>query len=81
MGNLIWHDFARYVSLTATVCEYDPFCMPCTPINSVDTADTIWASFWGILYRKFFWDFVGGVLRAPGGLQCVFTINGRLSLC
>jgi len=29
----------------------------------------VWASFWGILYRKFFWDFIGGVLRAPGGLQ------------
>ncbi|KIJ68140.1 hypothetical protein HYDPIDRAFT_107800 [Hydnomerulius pinastri MD-312] len=29
----------------------------------------IWASFWGIFYRKFFWDFVGGILRNPGGLQ------------
>ena len=29
----------------------------------------IWASFWGISFRKFFWDFVGGVLRSPGGLQ------------
>ncbi|OAX37404.1 hypothetical protein K503DRAFT_719819 [Rhizopogon vinicolor AM-OR11-026] len=29
----------------------------------------VWASFWGILFRKFFWDFIGGVLRAPGGLQ------------
>jgi len=33
------------------------------------TVYTIWAAFWGILYRKFFWDFVGGTLRAPGGLQ------------
>ncbi|KAG9038266.1 hypothetical protein FRB95_002227 [Tulasnella sp. JGI-2019a] len=23
----------------------------------------IWAAIWGILYRKFFWDFVGGVLE------------------
>lgn len=30
---------------------------------------TIWASFWGFYYRKFFWDFVGGIVRAPGGLQ------------
>ncbi|KIP10934.1 hypothetical protein PHLGIDRAFT_28234 [Phlebiopsis gigantea 11061_1 CR5-6] len=50
MGNLIWHEWSRYVSLTATVY-------------------TIWAAFWGFLYRKFFWDFVGGTLRAPGGLQ------------
>lgn len=50
MGNLIWHEWSRYVSLTATVYS-------------------IWAAFWGILYRKFFWDFVGGTLRAPGGLQ------------
>lgn len=50
MGNLIWHEFARYVSLTATTY-------------------TIWASFWGMLYRKFFWDFVSGIVRAPGGVQ------------
>lgn len=50
MGNLIWHEYSRYVSLTA--CVY-----------------TIWASFWGCFYRKFFWDFVGGTLRNPGGLQ------------
>jgi len=29
----------------------------------------VWASFWGMLFRKFFWDFVGGTLRNPGGLQ------------
>ncbi|KAG8862649.1 hypothetical protein FRB96_001208 [Tulasnella sp. 330] len=23
--------------------------------------DIIWAGIWGIFYRKFFWDFVGGV--------------------
>jgi len=50
MGNLIWHEWARYVSLTATVY-------------------TIWAAFWGILFRKFFWDFVGGIVRTPGGIQ------------
>ncbi|GJE92277.1 hypothetical protein PsYK624_084310 [Phanerochaete sordida] len=50
MGNLVWHEWSRLVSLTATVY-------------------TIWAAFWGILFRKFFWDFVGGILRAPGGLQ------------
>jgi len=50
MGNLIWHEWSRYVSLTATVY-------------------TIWASFWGLLYRKFFWDFVGGIVRTPGGIQ------------
>ncbi|KIK93718.1 hypothetical protein PAXRUDRAFT_828678 [Paxillus rubicundulus Ve08.2h10] len=29
----------------------------------------VWASFWGMLFRKFFWDFIGGILRNPGGLQ------------
>jgi len=50
MGNLVWHDWARLLNVTA--CIY-----------------TIWAGYWGIFYRKFFWDFVGAVLRNPGGLQ------------
>ncbi|KAG2097527.1 uncharacterized protein F5147DRAFT_714950 [Suillus discolor] len=29
----------------------------------------VWASFWGFFFRKFFWDFIGGILRSPGGLQ------------
>jgi len=29
----------------------------------------VWASFFGLIYRKFFWDFVGGTLRDPGGIQ------------
>lgn len=33
--------------------------------------DAVWASFFGFLYRKFFWDFIGGTLRDPGGLQYV----------
>jgi len=50
MGNLIWHDWARLVSITA--CIYG-----------------VWGGYWGIFYRKFFWDFVGGTLRDPGGMQ------------
>lgn len=50
MGNLVWHEYSRYVALTASVY-------------------TTWASFWGLFYRKFFWDFIGGTLRNPGGLQ------------
>ncbi|KAF8973073.1 hypothetical protein BDZ97DRAFT_1779219 [Flammula alnicola] len=50
MGNLIWHEYSRFVSITATVYA-------------------IWAAFFGLFYRKFFWDFVGGTLRDPGGLQ------------
>jgi len=50
MGNLVWHEYSRYVSLTASIY-------------------TTWASFWGLFYRKFFWDFIGGTLRNPGGLQ------------
>lgn len=33
--------------------------------------DAVWASFWGMLFRKFFWDFIGGILRNPGGIQSV----------
>lgn len=29
----------------------------------------VWASFWGVFFRKFFWDFAGGILRDPGGIQ------------
>jgi len=50
MGNLIWHDWARFVSITASLY-------------------TIWAGYWGIFFRKFFWDFVGGTVRDPGGIQ------------
>jgi hypothetical protein len=50
MGNLIWHEYARLVSVTA--CVY-----------------TIWSSFYALIYRKFFWDFMGGTLRDPGGYQ------------
>jgi len=50
MGNLIWHDLARFISLAASIYG-------------------VWAGYWGIFYRKFFWDFVGGTLRDPGGMQ------------
>ncbi|KAF5389384.1 hypothetical protein D9757_004245 [Collybiopsis confluens] len=29
----------------------------------------VWSSFFGLYFRKFFWDFVGGTLRDPGGIQ------------
>jgi len=50
MGVFIWHEWARFVSITAS-------------------AYSLWSAYWGIFYRKVFWDFVGGHLRAPGGLQ------------
>jgi vacuolar-type H+-ATPase subunit I/STV1 len=50
MGNLIWNEYARLVTITASVYA-------------------VWASLFGLIYRKFFWDFVGGTLRDPGGLQ------------
>jgi len=50
MGNLIWHEYARYVSITASVYG-------------------VWSGFFGLLYRKFFWDFMGGIRRDPGGYQ------------
>jgi len=50
MGVFIWHVWARFVTITASVYA-------------------VWSGFWGIFYRKFFWDFVGGIIRAPGGIQ------------
>jgi len=50
MGTLIWHEYSRLISITATIYA-------------------IWAAFFGLFYRKFFWDFVGGTLRDPGGIQ------------
>ncbi|EJD52423.1 hypothetical protein AURDEDRAFT_81994 [Auricularia subglabra TFB-10046 SS5] len=50
MGAFIWHEWARFVSITAS-------------------AYALWSAYWGIFYRYFFWSFVGGHLRAPGGLQ------------
>jgi len=50
MGNLIWHQYSRLVSITASVYA-------------------VWSGFFGLVYRKFFWDFVGGTLRDPGGMQ------------
>ncbi|EMD37579.1 hypothetical protein CERSUDRAFT_50369 [Gelatoporia subvermispora B] len=61
MGNLIWHEYARYVSLTATVY-------------------TVWASFWAFFYRKFFWDFVGGIVRTPGGIQPASNVSIFITL-
>lgn len=45
-------------------------CLPCTDTSQ----DAIWAGFFGLFYRKFFWDFVGGTLRDPGGLQYVLVL-------
>jgi hypothetical protein len=40
MGEFIWHQWSRFVAISA--CIY-----------------LIWAGFWGLFYRKFFWDFIG----------------------
>jgi len=50
MGKLIWHEYSRYVAITASLY-------------------TVWAGYFGLLYRKFFWDFVSGIRRNPGGIQ------------
>ncbi|KZT10674.1 uncharacterized protein LAESUDRAFT_643259 [Laetiporus sulphureus 93-53] len=64
MGNLIWHEWSRYVAVSASLCE-------ASILNRelCCSEDLIWASFWGMYFRKFFWDFIGGTLRDPGGLQ------------
>ena len=44
-----------------------------------DVVDTVWAGYWGLFYRKFFWDFVNGTLRDPGGFQYVVTLSPFLN--
>ncbi|KAF8339593.1 uncharacterized protein EI90DRAFT_2255884 [Cantharellus anzutake] len=39
MGKFIWHEWARFVSISASIY-------------------LLWAGMWGILFRKFFFDFV-----------------------
>ena len=38
-------------------------------------SDAVWSGYFGIFYRKFFWDFVTGILRDPGGMQYVLKTN------
>ena len=72
MGNLIWHEWSRFVSLTASICTYLQISMQPGFADSW-FPDAVWAGYWGIFYRKFFWDFVGGTLRDPGGMQYVYS--------
>jgi hypothetical protein len=69
MGQLPWHDLCRFVSITASMCPSPAFTAPAICLTT--TLDAVWASFWGMLFRKFFWDFLGGILRNPGGIQSV----------
>jgi len=50
MGNLIWHQYARFVAITGSIYA-------------------VWSGLFALVYRKFFWDFVGGIVRDPGGVQ------------
>jgi hypothetical protein len=50
MGVFIWHEYSRFVAITASLYA-------------------VWASFWGLFFRKYFWDFIGGTIRDPGGIQ------------
>lgn len=70
MGKLVWNELGRYVSLTASACEFG-FALHVPFIHIAPNLDAVWASFWGMFFRKFFWDFVGGILRDPGGIQYV----------
>jgi len=38
-------------------------------VSITSSVYAIWASLWGLFYRKFFWDFIGGTLQNPGGIQ------------
>lgn len=76
MGKLVWHEYSRYVAITASICACCLLWLP--PANSPNL-DTVWAGYFGLLYRKFFWDFVSGIRRNPGGLQCVLIFLLSLS--
>ncbi len=74
MGNLVWHEYARYVALSATACECPRPTRTCcrgdvAPVLTPTPKDTIWSAFWGFYYRKYFFDFVNGIIRSPGGVQ------------
>ena len=73
MGNLIWHEYARYVAIAANACECAHGPRASYPrvltAPSLPPQDAIWGAFWGIYYRKFFFDFLHGIVRAPGGVQ------------
>ena len=74
MGKFIWHQWAQFVNIFASVCAYlslslqpelvrccavlTPFGPACPPLPAV----VIWAGIWGCLFPKFFWDFVRGTL-------------------
>ncbi|TFL01465.1 hypothetical protein BDV98DRAFT_604749 [Pterulicium gracile] len=38
-------------------------------VSIIANVYAVWAGFWAIIFRKFFWDFVNGTMRNPGGLQ------------
>jgi hypothetical protein len=73
MGKLIWHEHARYISITASVCEL-PAQFSFRVTADLPKTDTVWAAYFGLVYRKFFWDFVHGIRRNPGGLQYVLKL-------
>lgn len=72
MGKLIWHQYAHYVATTAAVCEFMSQLALCAWLTR-GIVDAVWAGWWGIFYRKFFWDFTNGIFRDPGGIQCAPT--------
>src|SRR5260370_12268789 len=74
MGNFIWHEPAPYSSITASLCKLAIRLLNYIVINLTNT-DTVWAGFFALVYRRFFWHFVNGTLRNSGGIQCVFQTS------
>lgn len=97
MGVFIWHEWARFVAIFASVCEYlgglfDRHARlgvhrarELVSLTTSPSTDAIWAGFWGLFFRKFFWDFVGGVrmnTATQKGIMCVYSqFVIALSLC
>lgn len=71
MGKFIWHEWARFVNIFASVCAFlslpGPISSvavltPSRPLVPPKPVDVVWAGIWGCLFPKFFWDFVRGTL-------------------
>ncbi|KAF9070099.1 hypothetical protein BDP27DRAFT_1420318 [Rhodocollybia butyracea] len=67
MGNLVWHELARLVSITASICEYC-FSTSIVASNTVAIRCSV-GRFLGALFPQVLLDFVGGIVRNPGGIQ------------
>ncbi|ORX37608.1 hypothetical protein BD324DRAFT_641787 [Kockovaella imperatae] len=66
MGRLCWNEWGRLLALVAGTCERNPTYSIVRDGVDNPSADMTWGSIWAIMYRKFFWDMIGGTLGPAG---------------